>query len=52
MQSAFDILKKSLNKAAQHAGASLNKLIHIPEKAEEIITMFPSALSLEQINGN
>lgn len=38
--------------AAQAAGAVLDEMIDIPDKASEIISIFPSALSLEQINGN
>ena len=52
MDTAFTILKKSLQQAAHAANANLEELIEIPDKAEEIITMFSSALSLEQINGN
>jgi len=52
METAFGILKKSLRKAAQAAGAVLEDLIDIPDRAEDIISLFPSALSLEQINGN
>lgn len=47
MESAFSILKQSLMKAAQAAGANLDDLIDLPQNAEEIITIFPSALSLE-----
>ena len=47
MESAFAILKQSLMKAAQAAGTILEDLIEIPEKASDIITLFPSALSLE-----
>ena len=52
MQSAYNSLKDNLIKAAQAAGASIKNLVTIPEKAEEIITMFPSALSLKQVNEN
>lgn len=52
METAFSILKNSLRSAAQAAGAALEDLIVIPDQAQDIITMFPSALSLEQINGN
>ena len=46
MESAFSLLKASLMLAAQAAGAILDDLVLIPEKAEDIITMFPSALEL------
>ena len=52
MDSAFSLLKASLEGAASAAGVSLNDLVIIPKEAEEIITMFPSALSLDQVNGN
>jgi len=52
METAFTLLKASLMKAAQAAGAKLDDLVFIPEKPEEIITMFPSAISVEQVNGN
>ena len=52
MESAFSLLKASLMLAAQAAGAILDDLVLIPEKAEDIITMFPSALELQQVNGN
>ena len=52
MDAAFSLLKASLMLAAQAAGAILDDLVLIPERAEDIITMFPSALSLEQVNGN
>ena len=46
MESAFSLLKASLMLAAQAAGAILDDLVLIPEKAEDIITMLPSALEL------
>ena len=52
MEKAFETLRVSLRKAASAAGAQLDQLLDIPQRAEEIITMFPSALSLEQVNGN
>ena len=52
METAFSILKNNLRQAAQAAGATLEELIVIPNRAEEIISMFPSALSLEKINDN
>jgi len=52
MESVFSSLKASLMQAAQAAGAILDDLVLIPEKAEDIITMFPSALELKQVNGN
>lgn len=52
MDAAFQILKNSLRQAAQAAGAPLENLIYIPEKPEDIISLFQSALKLEQINGN
>ena len=52
METAFSVLKNSLRQAAQAAGATLEELIEIPRSAEDIISMFPSALSLEKINDN
>ena len=52
MDKAFSKLKESLEGAASAAGVNLDDLVIIPEKAEEIITMFPNALSLDQVNGN
>ena len=52
MDGAYTILKKSLQEAARAANASLEDLIEIPDNAEEIITMFSSALTLEQIKRN
>ena len=52
MESAFNMLKGSLMKAANAAGATLDDLVEIPDKPEKIITMFPSAISVEQVNGN
>ena len=50
---AFEKLKDSLRKAAQAAGAAnLDQLIDIPETADEIITMFASALEIKLINEN
>ena len=44
METAFTLLKDSLNKAAAAANANLEDLIQIPDNAQEIISMFPSAL--------
>ena len=52
METAFSVLKNNLRLAAQAAGATLEELIEIPSRAEDIISMFPSALSLEKINDN
>ena len=52
MDQAFETLTKNLRLAATAAGASLEELIVIPDRAEEIISMFPSALTLENINDN
>lgn len=52
MDVAFNALKNNLKQAASAAGAILEDLIDIPDRAEEIITMFPSALALEKINDN
>ena len=38
--------------AAQRAGTTLDKLVQFPEKAKDIIKMFPSALLTEQVNEN
>ena len=52
MDGAYTILKNSLQQAARAANANLEDLIEIPDNAEEIITMFSSALTLEQIKRN
>ena len=52
MREAFEILKTSLNEAARAADATLSELIDIPSNPNEIITMFPNALVLDDINGN
>jgi len=38
--------------AALTTGAILDDLVIMPEKAEDFITILPTALSLEQVNGN
>ena len=38
--------------AAQAASANLDDLLAIPQKAEDIITLFPSALFPKQVNEN
>ena len=52
METAFSVLKNNLRQAAQAAGATLEELIQLPKQAEDIISMFSSALSQEQIHGN
>ena len=51
MDSAFSLLKGSLENAASAAGVNLGDLVIIPKKAEEIITMFPAAETLYPVNG-
>ena len=52
MHEAYGILKKSLGEAARAAGAVLSELIDLPDRPEEIITMFNSALVPQPINKN
>ena len=52
MESTFSMLKAGLLLAAQAAGIILDDLVVIPEKAEDVITMFPGALEYQQVNGN
>ena len=52
MKKAFSLLKESLEEAASAAGVNLDDLVIVPQNAEEIITMFPSAFGLEEVNGN
>lgn len=52
MEEAFGKLKSSLREAASAAGAQLDNLIELPDRPDQIISMFPSALELQQVNNN